>query len=157
MHPPSGMESRLVLPYELLAEIFKIYVSLPDTLPETLLQVCRSWNTVANNESTLWTKFVISRDLLTKRGYYIEQEAMLTHDWVGIVKRRLARAGPSLPLQIVILALHDLLLPVIDVISGKEPDYVHLSRWETLDLETGELIILEDYRETWGSIANLIS
>jgi hypothetical protein len=151
------MESRL--PYELLAEIFAIYAFLPDTLPETLLQVCRSWNVVANNEPTLWTKFVISRDMIrSKNPYDFREVATLTHDWVGIFKRRLARAGPSLPLQVVILGLHELLLPVIDVVSGEAPGYVHLPRWETLNLETSELIRMEDtWGGTWASIASLIS
>jgi len=156
--PSSGMESRL--PYELLAEIFTIYAFLPDTLPETLLRVCRSWNVVANNSPTLWTKFVISeRDMIrSKNSYNFREVATLTHDWVGIFKRRLARAGPSLPLQVVILGLHELLLPVIDVVSGEAPGHVHLPRWETLNLATGELIMMEDtWGDTWGSIASLLS
>ena len=54
--------------------------------------------------------------------------------------------------------MHKLLLPVIDVISGEAPGYVHLPRWETLNLATGELIMMEDtWGDTWGSIASLIS
>ena len=151
------------LPYELLAEIFKIYVSLQDTFPETLLNVCRWWHTVASNESTLWTTFVISGARQTVRsGARSPTNDLgpwnyeLTRDWVGIFERRLARAGPSLPLQISILDLNEAILPVIDVISGEAPDYVHLLRWETLDFATLELI-RENDDQFWSSIANLIS
>jgi len=148
------MES-VPLPYELLNNIFKIYASLKDTLPETLLQVCSSWSAVASHEPTLWTKFVISRDMV--RSTYSDgwpgdgsvEHAILTRDWAGIFKRRLARAGASLPLHISILTLHKLLLPVIDVISGE--DYVHLSRWETFYLHTGRMIY------GWAGIRSLIS
>jgi len=151
------------VPYELLTEIFKIYVSLQDTFPETLLNVCRWWHTVASDESTLWTKFVISGARQTVRsGDRSSTNGLgpwsyeLTRDWVGIFERRLVRAGPSLPLQISILDLNEAILPVIDVISGQAPDYVHLLRWETLDFVTLALIRQnDDY--CWPSIANLIS
>jgi len=54
--------------------------------------------------------------------------------------------------------LHDLLLSVIDVISGGGPDYVHLHRWETLNIERCDLIRLEtSWAGTWPSFATLIS
>ncbi|KIM88476.1 hypothetical protein PILCRDRAFT_257546 [Piloderma croceum F 1598] len=155
------------LAYELLAEIFKIYVSFPDTvLPEILLQVCRSWNAVASNEPVLWTKFIVHHNMLnpTKDWVVLRDNATLTHDWIGIFKRRLARAGPTLPLQVEIITLNKCLLPVIDVISGGAPDYIHLSRWETLYLRTYDMIRpaypTEPYfaqEHCWGGIADLIS
>lgn len=134
-------------PYELLVEIFKVYASLPGSVSETLLQVCSSWSAVASHEASLWTKFVISEDMVRSTGPH--EDATLTRDWVGIFKRRLARAGPSRPLEISILALHRLLLPVVDVISGT--DYVHLSRWETLNIEADAPITIVS---TWGSDEN---
>jgi len=121
----SSRMATVPLAYELLAEIFKIYISLPDTSPEILLQVCRSWNAVASNEAVLWTKFVVDYHMLNPTK---DRPALssLTHDWIGIFKRRLARAGPSLPLQVEILTLNKSMLPVIDVISGGVPDYTHL-------------------------------
>ena len=145
----------VALPYELLAEIFKIYVSSPDTSPEALLQVCSQWSAVASNQHTLWTKFIV--------GYHMRDDATLTRDWIGIFRRRLARAGPSLPLQIEIQSLHKSLLPIIDVISGGAPDYIYLPRWETLYLRTSELIKPNEHTqssfatERWGGIADLIS
>ena len=130
------------------------------TLPETLLQVCRSWNAVARQESILWTKFVISRLMIRSRNSVSmdEEDESLTHDWVGIFKRRLARAGPSHPLHISILALHEVLLPVIDVVAGGAPKYVLLPRWETLNLRTLELIReIDPWPSTWPNIAMLIS
>jgi hypothetical protein len=145
------------LAYELLAEIFKFYVSFQDTSPETLLQVCRSWNAVASQESALWTKFVIS-DTMVRSLISRKEDHRLTHDWVGIFQRRLARAGPSIPLQIYILILHELLLPVIDVLSGGEPGYAQLPRWETLDMRTFEMIVVDSpWGGSWPGIANLIS
>ena len=150
------------LPYELLGEIFKAYASLPDTLPETLLQVCSSWNAVASREPCLWTTFVVSCEMITRESNSSVSDwpgnQELTGDRVDVCKRRLARAGPSLPLQVYIMALHQLLLPVIDVISGGAPDYIHLPRWETLHLRTYHRIeVTEDYPSNWPSIGNLIS
>ena len=161
------MATSVPLAYELLAEIFKIYVSLPDEIPETLLQVCRSWNAVASNESALWTKFVVSHDKMLNRPTDwsdYRDHATLTRDWVGIFQRRLTRAGPSLPLQVEILALTKRLLPVIDVVSGGAPDYALLPRWETFRLQTCEMITPSEpsrpyffHLDRWGGIANLIS
>jgi len=81
----------------------------------------------------------------------------MNRDWVGMFERRLARAGPSLPLHVFILNLFELSLPVIDVISGGAPDYVHLSRWETFDLKTFGALIRRNDPDCWGSIASLIS
>jgi hypothetical protein len=167
----------VLLAYELLAEIFKICVSFHDTLPETLLQVCRLWNAVASQTSILWTKFVISGSMIRWNSESNimdegedesdeeedesdeEEDPSLTHDWVGIFKRRLARAGPSHPLHISILSLHKLLLPVIDVVAGGAPKYVLLPRWETFNLRTSELIreIDDPLPSTWPDIAMLIS
>ena len=157
------------VPYELLAKIFKIYVSLQDPwpetkdpFPETLLNTCRWWRAVARAESTLWTRFVISRVqtvasvIESPTGYYHSTNYTLTRDWVRIFEKRLELAGPSLPLQISILHLNTAILPVIDVISGQAPYYVHLPRWETLDFMTGELIRHND-PTSFGSIADLIS
>lgn len=148
------------LAYELLADIFKIYANFQDTSPEALLQVCRTWNAVASQESILWTKFVISRAMIRSTNPNVfsrEEDPTLTRDWVGIFKRRLARAGPSIPLQISILALHELLLPVIDVVSGGGPEYVHLPRWETLNMRTFELIGSNNWPGSWAEIGTLIS
>ena len=159
----------VLLAYELLAEIFKICVSFHDTLPETLLQVCRLWNAVASQTSILWTKFVISRSMIRWNSESNimeegedesdkEEDASPTHDWVGIFKRRLARAGPSHPLHISILPLHKLLLPVIDVVAGGAPKYDLLPGWETLNLQTVELIReTHPWPNTWPDIAMLIS
>jgi len=145
------------LAYELLAEIFKIYVSFPDTSPEALLQVCRSWSTVATNERILWTKFIVGHHMLNSTEDWVDfrYNATLTRDWISIFKHRLARAGPSLPLQIEILALDECLLPIIDVISGGAPDYIHLPRWETLFLHTCTRI--EPDLAEWEGIGDLIS
>jgi hypothetical protein len=162
----STRRAAMPLAYELLAEIFKIYVSFPDTLPEILLQVCRSWNAVASNEPVLWTKFIVDHDMInpTKDWVVLRDNATLTHDWIGIFKRRLARAGPSLPFQVEIITLNKCLLPVIDVISGGAPDYIHLPRWETLYLRTCDMIRpaypTEPFfaqEHCWGGIADLIS
>lgn len=151
------------LAYELLAEIFKIYISFPDTSPETLMQVCRSWNAVASNEPVLWTKFIIDSHMLypTAEGW---DNATLTRDWIGIFKHRLTRAGPSLLLQIEILGLHKHLMPLIDVISGGPPDYIHLPRWETLYLRTHDMIVPNNPTQShfasaqcWGGFADLLS
>jgi hypothetical protein len=151
------------LPYELLVEIFRAYASLPDTSSAMLLQVCSSWNAVASREPTLWTKFVVSYGMITRTSnssiFDWPSNKELTGDWFDVCKRRLARAGPSLPLQISILVLHEVLLPVIDVISGGAPDYVHLPRWEILHLETHAIIRAMDDNlfDSWPSIGNLIS
>jgi hypothetical protein len=148
------------LSYELLAEIFKIYANFQDTSPEALLQVCRTWNAVASQESILWTKFVISKPMIRSTNKNIssrEEDPTLTRDWVGIFERRLARAGPSNPLQVSILALHELLLPVIDVVSGGGPEYDHLPRWETLNMRTFQLIGSNSWPGSWKEIGNLIS
>jgi hypothetical protein len=55
------------------------------------------------------------------------------------------------------------LLPIIDVISGGAPDYIHLPRWEILGLRACVWIrpnnhALQDFAtEEWGGIADLIS
>jgi hypothetical protein len=150
------------LPYELLGKIFNACASLQDTLPETLLHVCSSWNAVAIREPALWTKFVVSYGMITRPPHFDwstsnNDSEELTCDWVDFCKRRLARAGPSLPLQVSILAVDQLLLPVIDVISGA-PDYVHLPRWETLHFQTRGVIRVTDiWLSTLPSIGKLIS
>lgn len=144
------------LAYELLAEIFKIYMAFSDTSPETLSQVCRSWKAVANNEPILWTKFVVGHHMLNWTPDPVATATTLNRDWISIFKRRLARAGPFLPFKIEIRGLNTRLLPIIDVISGGAPDYIHLSRWETLGLRTDELIRNQPL-PMWESIADLIS
>jgi hypothetical protein len=145
------------LPYELVAEIFKAYVSLLQTSPEELFRVCRLWSAIANNEPTLWTKFIITRKMMSRPDDSQFDFSEHTRHWVLVFKRRLERVGPSLPLQISIFGLHEGLLPIIDVISGGAPDYIHLRRWDTLDLATGELIFAPNVEDSWRSIARLIS
>jgi hypothetical protein len=41
-------------PCKILNNIFKIYASPQDTLPQTVLQVCSLWSTVAGHEPTLY-------------------------------------------------------------------------------------------------------
>jgi len=85
---------------------------------------------VTSHEASLWTEFAISEDMVRSALWSdigLHEDAIFTYDWVGIFKRRLAQTGPSHTLEISILALHRLSLPVIDVISGRAPDYVHLS------------------------------
>ena len=72
------------LAYELLAEIFKIYMAFSDTSPETLSQVCRSWKAVANNEPILWTKFVVGHHMLNWTPDPVATATTLNRDWIKI-------------------------------------------------------------------------
>lgn len=82
------------LPIDILVEIFGLYRinETPDIPLETLLLVCKSWNTAALSCGALWGMLRI----------FVSHEPVMKL-WRSRLPLRLARSGPSTPLDIVIV------------------------------------------------------